>query len=537
MTMQRGGVLAAALLCAVPMHAQSKPASAVQITVDVTQQRHPINPLIYGVNFGTTKQLLTLKAPVNRLGGAAAEVYDYQSGARNAGMNWFYESYPSDPKDILAQHAEDFIALTQRGNADSMITIPLMGWVAKLGPNHTKLSSFSIARYGLQKSTDEHGMAEAGNGLRVDGTAIHNDPNDAMQPDTPAREALWVRSLLRNRRPAETRYYLLGNEPSLWHENRIDVHPVGVHASELLAKTLALANAIHSADPKAKVVGPEEWSPIGTLNTGFDVQLQQTKGTATPDRAKETGGMDFLPWLLSRWKAAGHPVDIVSVHYYPQSNQYSDDVSEPMQLLRNRSTRALWDRNYHDVPWIPVNTALIPSLRAMVDRYYYRGTPIALTEYNWGADKHMNGATAQADVLGIFGRENLSLATRWIAPPDGSPTFLAMQMYRNYDGHGGSFGTVSVAATAPDPDTVSAFAAERTADNTVTVIVINKQLHQAAPVQIAVRGVNTSGIVPTYTLSNGKLAASSAATYSGGAISYVLAPQSVTLFLVHTHGI
>lgn len=529
-------LVASLVLCAVPLHCQSKPA-AVRITVNVTKQRHPINPLIYGVNFGTTKQLLTLRAPLNRLGGAAAEVYDYKSGARNAGMNWFYESYPSDPKDILAQHAEDFIALTQRGGADTMITIPLMGWVAKLGPNNAKLSSFSITRYGLQKSTDEHGMTEAGNGLRVDGTAIHNDPNDAMQPDTPAREAVWVRSLLKNRRPNETRYYLLGNEPSLWHENRLDVHPVGVHASELLAKSLAMATAIHQADPKAKVVGPEEWSPIGTLSTGFDVQLQSTKNNATPDRVKETGGMDFLPWLLTRWRAAGHPVDVVSVHYYPQSNQYSDDVSEPMQLLRNRSTRALWDPSYHDVPWIPVNTALIPSLRTMVDRYYYRGTPIALTEYNWGADKHMNGATAQADVLGIFGREGLTMATRWIAPPDGSPTFLAMQMFRNYDGHGGSFGDISVATSAPDPDTVSAFAAERTADHSVTVMVINKQLHDAAPVQVTVQGTSPAGTVEMHTLSNGKLTTSSSATYSGGVISSRLEPQSITLFVVHTHGL
>lgn len=514
---------------------QSAP-RVTNITVDANSNRHPISPLIYGVNFGTTKQLQLLRTPVNRLGGEAADVYDYQSGARNAGSRWFYESYPANKTDILAQNGEDFIALTQRAGADSMITIPMVGWVAKLGSNHTRLSSYSIAKYGLQKSTDTQGMTEAGNGIRLDGSAIHNDPNDAMQPDTPAREAVWVHSLLTNRRLGETRYYLLGNEPSLWHESHRDVHPEGVHASELLAKTLALAAAIHKADPAAKVVGPEEWSPIGTLNSGFDNQLQSTKGSAPSDRVHETGGVDLLPWLLRKWKAAGHPVDVVSVHYYPQSNQYSDDVSEAMQLLRNGSTRGLWDPNYHDVPWIPANTALIPSLRAMVDRDYFRGTPIAITEYSWGADKHMNGATAQADVLGIFGRENVSLATRWIAPPEGSPAFLAMQMYRNYDGKGGSFGDASISAFVPDSDNVSAFAAERTSDHAVTIMVVNKQLHESANIHVLLRGVPAVGTVETHTLSLGKLSTSLPTGYNSGVISFVIPAQSISLFVVHGHG-
>ncbi len=43
----------------------------------------------------------------------------------------------------------------------------------------------------------------------------------------------------------------------------------------------------------------------------------------------------------------------------------------------------------------------------------YPGTKTAITEYNWGALDSMNGALAQADVLGIFGRERLDLATLW----------------------------------------------------------------------------------------------------------------------------
>ena len=52
----------------------------------------------------------------------------------------------------------------------------------------------------------------------------------------------------------------------------------------------------------------------------------------------------------------------------------------------------------------------------------------------------MNGALAQADVLGIFGREQLGLATLWGAGRATDPWAYAFRMYRNYDGHGAGSG-------------------------------------------------------------------------------------------------
>ena len=61
----------------------------------------------------------------------------------------------------------------------------------------------------------------------------------------------------------------------------------------------------------------------------------------------------------------------------------------------------------------------------------------------------MNGATAQADLLGIFGREGLDLATRWVVPDTGTPTYNAFKMYRNYDGQKSTFGDLGGAAHEP----------------------------------------------------------------------------------------
>jgi hypothetical protein len=124
-----------------------------------------------------------------------------------------------------------------------------------------------------------------------------------------------------------------------------------------------------------------------------------------------------LPWLLAQLKQATvggglKPLDVISVHYYPQGGEFSNDTSTTMQLLRNRSTRSPWDPNYVDQSWINDRVRLIPRLRGWVDADYHTGAPIGITEYNWGAEGHINGATAQADILGIFGREGLDMAAR-----------------------------------------------------------------------------------------------------------------------------
>ncbi len=53
------------------------------------------------------------------------------------------------------------------------------------------------------------------------------------------------------------------------------------------------------------------------------------------------------------------------------------------------------------------------------------------------------------------------MGARWTTPAASTPTYKAMKMYRNYDGNKSTFGDTSVAASTPNPDAVSAFAAVR----------------------------------------------------------------------------
>ncbi len=473
--------------------AQSPSAPAARtITVDAAANRHPISPLIYGVAFASPAQLQALNSPLNRSGGNAETRYNWRLNASNHANDWYFESI-ADQSAVPGGSVDDFIQGAKSAGAQAMVTIPTIGWVGKVGPSREMLPSFSVAKYGPQAKADpDH--ADAGNGVRLDGKTniVGNDPNDAHVPSTPAFQKPWVQHMVAKwgtTAKGGVRYYLMDNEPSLWNSTHRDVHPQGQTMDEELKDVLTYGAAVKSVDPGAQIVAPEEWGWPGYFYSGADQQYRGSHNyQGSPDKDAH-GGMDFVPWLLDRMHkhelATGkRGLDVCTVHIYPQGGDGGDDVSPKIQALRNRSTRSLWDAGYKDESWINDTIMLIPRLKTWV-KAYYPGTKTGITEYNWGAEKHINGATAQADIYGIFGREGLDIATHWTTPGMSTPTFKAMQMYRNYDGRKSCFGDVSVSDSAPNPDALSSFAAVRRSDGALTVMVIDKNADGGGPVTLA----------------------------------------------------
>jgi hypothetical protein len=507
----------------------------VTVTIDATANRHAIDPRIYGVNFATREQLQLLGAPLNRQGGNATTAYNWQLNATNLGRDWYFESYPGDSAKPGAD-SDGFVSLTKSAGAEPMLTVPLMGWVAKLGNNRSILPSFSVAKYGPQCDVDFWDN-DAGNGLLPDcwTKVAGNDPNDSFVPDTPADEQKWIRHLVKRWGKSDAGgvpYYLMDNEPSIWFDTHRDAHPIGPHADEYRDKVLDASAKIKAVDPNAKVVAPEEWGWEAYFYSGYDQQYAPDHGWTWPDHEGMQGGKDYIPWLLGEWKKAGRPVDVLSVHFYPQAGESGDGHSRKLQLLRNRSTRQLWDPNYVSESWIGDKVKLIPRLKSWVQNNYYADTPVAITEYSWGADGHINGATAEADVLGIFGREGLDMATRWTTPKNSTPTFKAMQMYRNADGNGHGFGDTSIQAGVPNPDKLAAFAALRQ-DGTMTVMVINKSLDDAAAVRLKLGHFAGSGTAKAWRLTSANsIDALPDIAWSSGALHDTAPAQSITLYVL-----
>jgi hypothetical protein len=186
------------------------------------------------------------------------------------------------------------------------------------------------------------------------------------------------------------------------------------------------------------------------------------------------GGLAFVAWYLQQVCAnplpgGGRVVDYLDLHYYPQGSNValSDDDSPPTAALRLRSLKELYDADWVSESWIADlgdfdanhydKPDLIPRVRAWIDQYC-PGTRLAITEYNWGNDGTTSGAVAQAELFGIFARDGVDMATRWVAPDPDTTVERAYTLFLDYNGAGASVSGNSTRALSSDIDTLGAYA-------------------------------------------------------------------------------
>ncbi len=480
--------------------------SGFQLNVNATANRHAISPYIYGINFGSETLAASIKLPLRRWGGNATTRYNWQLNVSNRANDWFYENIPDNTAGSLPDGSSVNRTIDQdrRNGSATLLTIPMIGWVPK---SRDITCAFSVAKYGAQQRVDPY-RPDCGNGIRTNGTKITgNDPRDTSVAITTTYATQWVQYLVGRYGSAANggvKFYSMDNEPMLWNSTHRDVHPNPTTYDEMKSLTYAYAAAVKAADPTAQTTGPALWGW-----TAYFYSAADAVNWANPPDRNAHGGTPFIEWYLQQMKAyeQQHGVrilDYLDVHFYPQNGvALTSAGNASTQALRLRSTRALWDPTYRDESWIGDYVKLIPRLKDWTARNY-PGTKTAVTEYNWGGLESLNGALTQADILGIFGREGLDMATLWDPPTETQPGAYAFRIYRNYDGTGKAFGETSVSATSPDWDKLAIYAAQRTSDGAMTIIVINKSL-TAQTAGLSLTGVTATGAAQVYRYSNDNL--------------------------------
>jgi hypothetical protein len=473
-------------------------AAALTLSVDVFAARHRISPDIYGMNGADPAFAAEIGLPVARWGGNASSRYNFKNHTYNTGSDWFFENIVAGPDNTL----EAFVERNRALGAKQIVTVPMIGWVAKDSPReHPFACGFPATRFPQQDSFDQWDP-NCGNG-KLNGTDLTGaDPTDTSIPVDASFDGEMVSHLVSRFGPAArggVKIYELDNEPVLWAHTHRDVHPDPVSYDELGSKGTATAAAIKRADPTAAVLGPSGWGYCEWVASGVD-------GCAPGADAAAHGGLNLSQWYLKNMKDFGDAhggrrfLDYFDQHYYPQIGGGTDPDANALRL---RSTRSLWDPTYVEESWIGpggVNAPPLQFIRTMKAwiAQYYPGTKTAITEYNFGALDHINGALTQAEVLGIFGREGLDLATMWGEPGPQQPGAFAFRMYRNYDGAGSRFGDVSVSATSSDQGQLSVFAAQRSSDKALTLVVINKTGGDLSS-SLSIAGFNRNAKAQRYT--------------------------------------
>jgi hypothetical protein len=446
------------------------PAVTVTVAVDPSSNRHAIDPLIYGVNFGDDAQALALRWPSRRWGGNGTTRYSWQDDIANHASDWFFYNIESqsDPGTLPDGSAADlFVDSTRAASGETILTVPLIGWTPKDRARHW---GFSVATYGPQQSTEctvtgfpPWCQPDAGNGNHVDGSPITgNDPHDTSREIGPDFVTGWMQHIAGRVGTAGSggvRFFALDNEPDLWNSTHRDVHPAPLSYDEIWSRTVDYAAAIKAQDPAALVMGPVPWGWCAYFWSALD-------GCADGPDLGAHGGVHYLEWYLQQahdYEAANSVrlVDYLDIHYYPQASGVALSDDESVAALRLRSLKSLYDPDYVDESWIGsccgAAVDLIPRMKAWIAARY-PGTKLAVTEYNWGGDTGLSSALAQAEVLAIFGREGVDLATRWVSPDPGTRVEEAFRLYLDYDGQGAAVTGDSVAAASDNVDDVGAYA-------------------------------------------------------------------------------
>jgi PKD repeat protein len=108
-----------------------------------------------------------------------------------------------------------------------------------------------------------------------------------------------------------------------------------------------------------------------------------------------------------------------------------------------------------------------------------------------------------------------------------------MKMYRNYDGNKSAFGDTSVLASVANPDNVAAFAATRTSDGALTVMLVGKYLSGTTPVTVSLANFAGTGAAQVFQLtSTNAITRLADLAWSGSSVGLTIPPQSVTLLVL-----
>ncbi len=515
--------------------------SGPNLAVDASADHHAISPDIYGRNDWTIDSTLDkeLGNPVTRRGGNAASRYNWQVDSSNSGSDWYYLGGNGQTNVTPGASVDAFVSTNQANGGKSMLTVPMMPYINKTS---TINCSYPGSLYPNQQSWEPYNKApdgsQCGNGKDPGGNLI-TDTNISLNniPNSPDFQKAWIQHLVSTHGTASqggVQLYDMDNEPSVWPYTHHDIHPNLVGFDELVNLTKNYGAMVKLVDPTAQLLGPSDYG-----------WTAYTTGIGAPgDDATSHGGIGFAEYYLQQMKAFEQQhgyrlLNYFDEHYYDaDANVSLSSVDDPTtDTLRLRSTRSLWDPTYVDESWIAQPVQLIPRLRGWIAKDY-PGTKLAISEYNWGDLGAINGALAEADVLGIFGREQLDLATLWSPPTSSQPGAYAFRMYLNYDGKGSRYGDTWIRSTSSDQSQLAVYGAQRSSDQALTLMIINKTSNDLTS-SLSLAGANPTGNAQVYTYSSANLNAivrQADLPVSASGFSTTYPANSITLLVLPTKG-
>lgn len=349
----------------------------------------------------------------------------------------------------------------------------------------TKNGNTYYFHYGADEINDVMSFAnEVGSDVMIEVNVMANDP--AMWADmvkyinTEGRKDSAGRAYY-------AKYWELGNEddadPSNWPNPQI---PVDTYAARVKTYTAALL----AADPSIKIVSP-----------AIAETMRET--------ANNTSLNDWLSKSVAAGQSAGHPLDMITYHWYQQSN--TSDINAVMLYRFYQSGTTPIDSRLFSNRYSRFWADVIPG---RIRNEVLSGTPnttIGVTELNIDATNNANplngnhiGAVWFADVLGRLAYNGVDTITAYtgygtetysaLYPDNGDhptkilarPRYYADIMYARY------FGDTIVQSTSYKNDDISIWASIDSRDGNKLKIMVTNLTNTTITVPINVAGYTGS---------------------------------------------
>ncbi len=484
-------------------------AADVRLTVNsLASAAKPISPYIYGMNFFAGSSL-TNPVTLDRLGGNRWTGYNWETNASNAGRDWYYQNdtYMGKGTDPSGYAALGSLNAAANNDRALIVTVPISGYVA--GDTNGPITRAQALDHSRFKEIVPN------KATKYPGSSLSLTPNKTDGYVFTDEFVNWVEE---TRDPSTPVFYSLDNEPGLWGETlpaawhpgnpntnprtaphgagrtHGALHPYAPTFQELRDKTIANAGAIKDVNPNALVFGGVGygWNDFTTLQDAPD----KVTSPSHPGGDEPSGELHFYEYLLQQVATAEAAqgrtlMDVLDLHWYPEAQGGGVRITEnnnsaAVVAARVQAPRSLWDPTYIETSWIsewgtrinnqPGPVKLLPRVQRDVNDFK-PGTKIAITEYNYGGTNHISGGIAQADALGVFGKQDVFAATFWNLHGDANSQFAsgAFKMYLNYDGAGGQFGDESINAATTSISQSAVYASLDSEDpNRMVLVAINR---------------------------------------------------------------
>lgn len=469
-----------AFICAVSITAY---AQNVTISVNATQNKRLISPFIYGKNDFLDRPIQFYKDAGLRFtrmnGGNNASAYNWRQKLA-VHPDWYNNVYPAD-WDALAQKVNTNFPAMQ-----GMFAFQLLGRVASDGSNNFNDWAFNQSQY-----WSGHGQNLAGGGQvnTTGGSQALVDGNiDLFSKPWPADSSVaildhWFGTNGLGLNKDQFRYWSMDNEVDIWNGTHDWAMPMLLSASAFMDRFIELAKKAKAIDPTIKICGPvttSEWQWYKWSSESIWIDGR------------------YYPWmeyfikrLGDEYKTSGVKLlDVMDIHNYPW---YNGDDAAALQ-----GHRIYYDETYD----YPGSNGLKSSTggwdNSLTKQYIFKRIDDWLTEH-FGPN---HGITPGVSEWGTMSGSNPSLESVIYGSHLGTFANHGVELFAPWNWSIGMWETLhlfsrnakeySVLSTSSDENMVSGYSSVNTNADSLTVMLINRDMNASRTVTINLSNFNVA---------------------------------------------